>query len=81
MCISIFAIGTSLVLISFAEDIKYDFNALNRSAKVNEDRLEVMGMFSQLIKFHSNVKELSEFELMTRQAYLRNNSPIDPKPR
>lgn len=63
MGIMIVAIEPSLVLISITEDMECSLDALNKSARPNQNQeantIEFIQQFNKFIKFHSNAKQLS----------------------
>lgn len=62
MCIFCFAVGTTLLLISSAEDIKCALINLERSSKAKKNRSKIiMKQLLQLIELRSNAKQLNEF--------------------
>lgn len=64
MCIFCFAVGTTLLLISSAEDIKCALINLERSSKAKKNRSKIiMKQLLQLIELRSNAKQLNEFFL------------------
>lgn len=62
LSLTIYAIGTCLILMSLAEDIKCDLNSVKMNArhkKHSGNRLQMFVEFSHLIQFHSSSKQLS----------------------
>lgn len=55
-----------IVLIGFANDLQSNLNTFNDSVKENEHESEMIQRFNELLKFHSDAKQLSEFEFLFR---------------
>lgn len=52
-----FVTETCSIVISMANDIKHDFNTINTCHNI--DRFQALTQFTNLIQFHSNMKQLS----------------------
>lgn len=69
MCITNSSILSSLIVISMADDIKFDFESFNNNAMAKGNPVQISKQFKQVIEFHSGVKQLS--------VALFNNAQID----
>lgn len=57
MCLLIFQIETLSMVISMTKDIKHSLYSINKMAKAS--RISIEQPFADIIKFHSNAKQLS----------------------
>lgn len=55
----IFQMGSVVMLILTTKDFKHDLKSINRQLKKKENRVEIAEHFTKLIRFHSDIKELS----------------------
>ena len=59
-CLSIFIIGTCLMLISLTKDIKYDLHSITYHRQIfHGNQLKTERKFYELIQFFSNARQLS----------------------
>lgn len=73
ICNTGFITGSCWMLISLAKDIKEDIHMINEKAQINTNRLELMGEFSQLLSYHSNVRQLSFHILNWKHNFYNSN--------
>lgn len=59
-CYTAFISGSCWIFVSMAKDIKQDLNAINEMGKLKADQTAFLARLSQLIKLHSQAKQLSE---------------------
>lgn len=60
MCIFCFCLGTTLLVISLADDINYTLGTLNSHIiRLKKDRIEVIEKIPRLIEFHTHAIQLS----------------------
>lgn len=60
VCVLSIVVMPCLVLVSTAADIKCGLGTLNMSVNTVESDVEITQQFIEIVKFHSNVKQLSE---------------------
>lgn len=58
--ITLFQIGSEIVLFSLTRGIKMDFMRINKTAKTENNQLELKNRLNEFISFHSNAKQLSK---------------------
>lgn len=56
----IFALGLLMYTTLFTKDLKSELNAINNMASVENNRRKIYKNFSNFIRIHANVKQLSE---------------------
>lgn len=59
--ILIFGLGIFMTMISLVKDTKYELNSFQASLTPKKNHLQTINRFAQLIHFHSDVKQLSDY--------------------
>lgn len=65
VCSMSFGIGSCLLLISFAKDIRDDLQSICDSIKSKESRAKILDRLKIFIEFHITVKKLSSHDLVS----------------
>lgn len=68
-CVTCFAIGTCLMLISLTKDVKCVMKTLNSNGCTKAKHWKMFSQFIDLIELHSNAKRLSTFDRLISSSF------------